>query len=304
MTRSFPAPAKLNLHLRIVGSREDGMHLLESDAALAKFGDVVRIDPRHDGEIRRLWPHADVAEDLCIRAARALRAEAGAAELGADIFVEKRIPIGGGMGGASSDAATTLLALNRLWGLDFSRERLTALGAELGADIPLFLSGFGAARMEGIGEKISEIKRTGREEKAGREGERERADGSGWEWVVAAYPGVSAGTAEVYGIYDSGADLSELTSGLKSAIITLSRWNDLAEAACFLRPEIAECALALAKAGGAKNEARMTGGGACVYSGCKDFAEAERIRDRMEKSGWTSWTTRLLDSHPLHDYAG
>ena len=304
MTRSFPAPAKLNLHLRIVGSREDGMHLLESDAALAEFGDVVRIDPRRDGEIRRLWPHADVAEDLCIRAARALRAAAGAAKLGADIFVEKRIPIGGGMGGASSDAATTLLALNRLWGLDFSRERLTALGAELGADIPLFLSGFGAARMEGIGEKISEIKRTGREEKAGREGERERADGSGWEWVVAAYPGVSAGTAEVYGIYDSGADLSELTSGLKSAIITLSRWNDLAEAACFLRPEIAECALALAKAGGAKNEARMTGGGACVYSGCKDFAEAERIRDRMEKSGWTSWTTRLLDSHPLHDYAG
>ena len=312
MTRSFPAPAKLNWRLRIVGSREDGMHLLESDAALVEFGDVVRIDPRRDGEIRRLWPHADVADDLCVRAARALRAEAGAAELGADIFVEKRIPIGGGMGGASSNAATTLLALNRLWGLDFSRQRLTALGVKLGADIPLFLSGFGAARMEGIGEKISEIKPTGREEKAGGEGERDGVGGSGWgvgwesgwEWVVAAHPGVSAGTAEVYGVYDSGADLSELTSGLKSAIITLSRWNDLAEAACFLRPEIAECALALAKAGGAKNEARMTGGGACVYSGCKDFAEAERIRNGMEKSGWTSWTTRLLDSHPLRDYAG
>ena len=301
MTRSFPAPAKLNVRLRIVGRREDGMHLLESDAALVEFGDVVRINPRRDGEICRLWPHADVADDLCVRAARALRAAAGAAELGADIFVEKRIPIGGGMGGASSDAATTLLALNRLWGLDFSRRRLTALGAALGADIPLFLSGFGAARMEGIGEKISEITPTGQGGKAS--GEAEEWE-KGWEWVVAAHPGVSAGTAEVYGVYDSGADLSGLTSGLKSAIIALSRWNDLAEAACFLRPGIAECALALAKAGGAKNEARMTGAGACVFSGCKDFAEAERIRDGMEKSGWTSWTTRLLDSHPLRDYAG
>ena len=190
MTRSFPAPAKLNWRLRIVGSREDGMHLLESDAALVEFGDVVRIDPRRDGEIRRLWPHADVADDLCVRAARALRAEAGAAELGADIFVEKRIPIGGGMGGASSNAATTLLALNRLWGLDFSRQRLTALGVKLGADIPLFLSGFGAARMEGIGEKISEINA----DRAGGRRREERGKESGWVGVGGRWGGRGGGS--------------------------------------------------------------------------------------------------------------
>ena len=286
------APAKLNLRLRIVGRRADGMHLLESEAALADFGDRLRIARRTDGKIRRMWEDSRVADDLCARAARALRAESGGEGLGADIFVETRIPVGGGLGGASSDAATTLLALNRLWDLRWTRTRLTGLGAVLGADIPFFLSGLGRARMEGIGEKISELP-DGEGRSAGKGGE-------GGHFVL-CFPGVSAGTAEVYGAYDAGADLSGLTSGLKSAIIALSRRNDLAVAACFLRPRIAECARALGAEGQA--EARMTGSGSCVFLEVGTNAEAERIRAAMEKSGWTSWTTRLLDSHPLRDFA-
>ena len=285
---SFPAPAKLNLSLRIVGRRADGMHLLESDLALLEFGDAVRIARRTDGVIRRMWSHAEVAEDLCVSAARALRDLAGDGRLGADIFVEKRIPVGGGLGGASSDAATTLLALNRLWGLGLSRARLSVLGADLGADIPFFLSGLGRARAAGIGEKVSAA-----------------TDGAGDEAAagaifVVAHPGVSAATAEVYAAYDSGLGLSGLTSGLESAIIALSRRNDLAKAACFPRPEIAECARWLG------DGARITGGGSCVFARAEDAAAAERLRRALAAAGggkWTSWTTRILDSHPLRDFA-
>ena len=298
MTFEFPAPAKVNRRLRIVGRRADGMHLLESDAALLEFGDAVKITPRRDGQIRRAWAHSEVADDLCARAALALRTESGAAHSGADIAVEKRVPIGGGLGGASSDAATVLLGLNRLWDLRFSRARLTALGAKLGADIPFFLSGLGAARVAGIGEKVSAANDS--------EGDERRGTGGtgGRSWIVLAHPGVSAGTAEVYGAYDSGAEAAGLTSGLKSAIIALSRWNDLAAAACFLRPQIAECARDLERAAGTKEAARMTGGGSCVFAEVGDAAEAERIRGAMAGMGWESWTTRILDSHPMRDFAG
>ena len=287
MTFEFPAPAKVNWRLRIVGRRADGMHLLESDSALLEFGDAVKISPRRDGQIRREWAHSGVADDLCVRAALALRTESGAAHSGADIAVEKRVPIGGGLGGASSDAATVLLGLNRLWDLRFSRARLTKLGAELGADIPFFLSGLGAARVAGIGEKVS----------AADDSEREGC------WIALAHPGVSAGTAEVYGAYDSGVEGAGLTSGLKSAIIALSRWNDLAAAACCLRPRIAECARDLEKAAGAKDVARMTGGGSCVFAGVGSETEAKRIRGAMTGMGWESWTTRILTSHPMRGFA-
>ena len=274
------APAKLNLRLRIAGRRADGMHLLESETALTDFGDRVRIGLRTDGKIRRTWTDARVADDLCVRAAEALRAESGVEVAGADIFVEKRIPIGGGLGGGSSDAATVLLGLNRLWDLGWTRARLMELGLKLGSDIPFFLSGLGLARMEGVGDRISEL-----------------AGGGGGGHFVLSFPGVSLGTGEVYGVWDSGADVSGLTSGLKSAIIALSRWNDLSESACFLRPRIAECARAL---GG---DARMSGSGSCVFLEVGTNAEAERIRSAMEGCGWTSWTTRLLSSHPLRDLA-
>jgi 4-diphosphocytidyl-2-C-methyl-D-erythritol kinase len=146
------APAKLNLFLHVVGKRPDGYHLLQSVFVLLDWADTLHVEVRGDGTLAR----HDVlggdlpADDLCLRAARLLQAETGCT-LGADIHLEKRLPAGAGMGGGSSDAATTLLALNRLWGCGLPLERLLALGLKLGADVPFFLGG-GPAFVEGIGE--------------------------------------------------------------------------------------------------------------------------------------------------------
>lgn len=156
------APAKLNLFLHVVGRRADGYHLLQSAFVLLDFGDTIHFSTRNDGVVRRLSTLADVSEeqDLVVRAARLLKhasaTMAGNAALGADIRVEKKIPIGGGLGGGSSDAATTLLALNRLWNLGFSREKLQEMGLALGADVPFFIFGRDAFA-EGIGEVLHAI---------------------------------------------------------------------------------------------------------------------------------------------------
>ncbi|MGA9025043.1 MAG: 4-(cytidine 5'-diphospho)-2-C-methyl-D-erythritol kinase [Steroidobacteraceae bacterium] len=154
---AWPAPAKLNLFLHILGRRPDGYHELQTVFQFLDLCDDIAIEVRRDGQLRRLAGAAGVAEeaDLCMRAARALKAAAGSA-LGADIRVYKRIPLGGGLGGGSSDAATCLVALNRLWGLHFSTDELAALGLKLGADVPVFVRGR-AAWAEGIGERLTPL---------------------------------------------------------------------------------------------------------------------------------------------------
>ena len=151
---AFAAPAKLNLFLHVVGRRVDGYHLLESVFQLLDFGDTVEISVRGDGEVRRTSELAGVpqAADLVVRAARALKEATGVA-LGAEISVFKRIPMGGGLGGGSSDAATVLLALNRLWHLDLPRTALARIGLTLGADVPFFIFGRNAFA-RGIGEDL------------------------------------------------------------------------------------------------------------------------------------------------------
>jgi 4-diphosphocytidyl-2-C-methyl-D-erythritol kinase len=153
----LPAPAKLNLMLRIVGRRPDGYHLLQTVFQILDYGDELRFLVRHDGEVRRLGEVPGVAADadLVVRAARLLQQETGC-RLGADIEVRKRVPLGGGLGGGSSDAATTLLALNRLWGLGLDQGRLAALGVRLGADVPVFVGGR-SAWSEGIGELLTPL---------------------------------------------------------------------------------------------------------------------------------------------------
>jgi 4-diphosphocytidyl-2-C-methyl-D-erythritol kinase len=148
-----PAPAKLNLFLHIVGRRPDGYHLLQSLFVLIDWADTLHFEVRSDAQLRRhdLGP-ALPADDLCLRAARALQ-QASGSPLGADIHIHKRVPWGAGMGGGSSDAATTLLALNRLWGLHWPREKLASLGLALGADVPFFIGGQNAL-VEGIGEQL------------------------------------------------------------------------------------------------------------------------------------------------------
>lgn len=158
-TRSapWPAPAKLNLFLHIVGRRADGYHELQTCFQFVDLCDEITIEVRADGLIRRVVALADVAEDadLCVRAARALQSAAGC-PLGADIGVLKRIPMGGGLGGGSSDAASCLVALNHLWKLHWSVDALAALGLELGADVPVFVRGR-AAWAEGIGERLTPL---------------------------------------------------------------------------------------------------------------------------------------------------
>jgi 4-diphosphocytidyl-2-C-methyl-D-erythritol kinase len=155
--RFWPAPAKLNLFLHIVGRRPDGYHELQSCFQFIDLCDEITIDVRADGQIRRAVEIADVAEeaDLCVRAARALQAAAGTA-LGADIGVLKRIPMGGGLGGGSSDAATCLVALNHLWKLHWPVDDLAALGLKLGADVPVFVRGR-VAWAEGVGERLTPL---------------------------------------------------------------------------------------------------------------------------------------------------
>ena len=146
--REYPAPAKLNLFLHVVGRRDDGYHFLQSLFRLIDRGDTLRFAPRADGRILRAGALDGVPEerDLCLRAARLLQASSGC-EQGVEIALRKRLPMGGGLGGGSSDAATVLMALNRLWGLNWPRQRLQALGLQLGADVPFFVFGIGRAHV-------------------------------------------------------------------------------------------------------------------------------------------------------------
>jgi len=152
----LPAPAKLNVFLHVVGRREDGYHLLQSLFVLLDWHDTLHLEGRSDGLLRRHDLSAALPEDdLCLRAARLLQAASGCRG-GADISVDKVLPSGAGLGGGSSDAATVLMGLNRLWGLNWSRARLAELGLRLGADVPFFLGG-GSAIVEGIGERLTPV---------------------------------------------------------------------------------------------------------------------------------------------------
>lgn len=154
----WPAPAKLNLFLYVTGRRADGYHTLQTVFRLLDWGDTLRIRLRDDGRIRRVGegaPGVAEADDLVVRAAKLLQQEARITQ-GAEIVVEKRIPTGGGFGGGSSDAATTLVALDALWGLHLGRERLAALGLRLGADVPVFVRGENAWA-EGVGERLTPV---------------------------------------------------------------------------------------------------------------------------------------------------
>lgn len=154
---AWPAPAKLNLFLHITGQRPDGFHELQTVFQFLDFGDELRFSPRSDGQLRRVTdvPGVPEADDLIIRAARLLQTETGCSQ-GADIHIEKNLPMGGGLGGGSSDAATTLVALNDLWRLGLDEDRLAELGLQLGADVPVFVRGR-AAWAEGVGEKLTPV---------------------------------------------------------------------------------------------------------------------------------------------------
>lgn len=274
----LPAPAKLNLFLHVIGRREDGKHLLQSIFTLVSLADEIDLVVRSDDRIVRTGDLLCCAEDdLCTRAARALKTAAGRPELGANISVQKRIPAGAGLGGGSSDAATTLIGLNRLWELDFSRAELMKIGETLGADVPFFIwgrSGF----VEGIGERISSF-------------EIPQA-----EYEI-LWPGKGVSTAEIF----RSPNLTRNTESLKMSVFSKSiqdNWpdlpgrNDLQPVAENVEPLIAQALEALKRLG---LRPRMTGSGSAVFA----------VTGRQEPalgdlpSNWRHFRVRSLHEHPL-----
>lgn len=271
------APAKLNLFLHVVGRRPDGYHLLQTAFRLLDWGDRLSFTRRADGRIRRLGEVSGVAEDddLVVRAARLLQQTTGCA-LGADIAIDKQLPMGGGLGGGSSDAATTLLALNHLWGTGLDRERLQTLGLQLGADVPFFIYGRDAFA-EGVGERLQPLDLPE-------------------AWYVILFPGVTVPTGEIF----SAGELTRDTEPIKIADFAASTTrNDLQPVACKRYPEVAAAIDWLAQ----HAPARMTGSGACVFAQVEGEADAERIV-RTCPARWKAWSARSLSRHPLFDLVG
>ena len=275
----YPAPAKLNLFLHVVGRRPDGFHLLQSAFTLIDRADTIRIRPRPDGEIVRVSALAGVPaeEDLVVRAARLLQ-EASGTPLGADLEVEKRIPMGGGLGGGSSDAATVLMALDRAWGTGFGREALAEIAVTLGADVPFFLFGQ-SAFAEGIGERLRPLEIPLR-------------------WYVVAVPPVAVPTVEVFGAPELTRDTEPLKMEDFSAQLAQGSWdafrNDLQPVVERRFPAVA---LALERLREAGCKPRMTGSGSCVFADFEQREAAQSVLDRL--SPMQGFIARGLAVHPL-----
>jgi len=271
--KGCPAPAKLNLFLHVTGRRTDGYHLLQTVLRLLDWGDTLDFAVREDSEIRRTNAVADVPEetDLCVRAARALQQATGC-PLGADIAVHKRLPLGGGLGGGSSDAATTLMALNHLWSTRLGLVRLCEIGLKLGADVPFFLFGRDAFA-EGIGENLQPVTLPP-------------------ACYVVIAPGASVPTVQIF----ASSDLTRNTPPIKINSFTFERTcNDLQPVACKLFPEVAEALSWL----GQFAPARMTGSGACIFASIDSPEHAAQIV-RQCPARWQAWQAAGLARHPMH----
>jgi 4-diphosphocytidyl-2-C-methyl-D-erythritol kinase len=280
------APAKLNLFLHVVGRRPDGYHLLQSPFILIDWCDTLHFEAREDGRLQRHDLGEPLPEDdLCLRAARLLQQESGCGR-GADISVEKRLPSGAGMGGGSSDAASTLLALNRLWGLHWPRERLLALGLKLGADVPFFVGGCNAF-VEGIGERLTPIE---------------------WprEWFAVVKPPTSIPTKAIFEspLLVRDTEPVILTGFLADPVGWEGRnvhRNDLQPPAESQAPEVTVVAKWLYQRFG---NSRMTGSGSAVFAraGTGDQPLATWQADELPP-GWVGRMCRSLERHPLAGWA-
>ena len=269
----WPAPAKLNLFLHLVGRRDDGYHLLQTVFQLLDWGDDVRLRVRDDGAIRRVDPLPGVSDDvdLGVRAAKALKNATGCA-WGADIAIEKRIPIGGGLGGGSSDAATVLVALNALWRTRVDEDALAAIGATLGADVPVFVRGQ-SAWAEGIGESLTPIALPER-------------------WYLVVDPGVSVPTRELFQVPELTRNSPHLTIPLfVSGAPTGNAFEPVVRGRF---PAVAAALDWLSRFG----EARLSGSGGCVFAAFPS-REAGAAALAEIPGGWRAWLARGVDESPL-----
>ncbi len=275
---AWPAPAKLNLFLHVVGRRPDGYHLLQTVFRFIDRADTLRFAPRADSDIVLATPIPGVPPetDLTVRAARRLQEAAGCRQ-GATIVLDKRLPMGGGLGGGSSDAATVLLALNHLWGLRLPRRRLQEIGLALGADVPVFVAGRNAFA-EGVGEALTPV-----------------------DLPPACYlvlePPVQVPTAAIFGAPELPRDTPALAA---------ADWrpgighNDLEAVACRRFPAVARCLDWLRSEA---PRALMTGSGACVFAEFPDRAAAAAVLARLP-AALAGWIAEGLPAHPLAGLPG
>ncbi|MBO3275028.1 4-(cytidine 5'-diphospho)-2-C-methyl-D-erythritol kinase [Pseudomonas schmalbachii] len=252
---TLPAPAKLNLFLHILGRRPDGYHELQTLFQFLDHGDELQFALREDGVIhlRSDIPGVPHDSNLIVRAARKLQ-EASGTRLGADIWLDKRLPMGGGIGGGSSDAATTLLGLDRLWNLQWDEDRLAALGLTLGADVPVFVRGR-AAFAEGVGEKLTPV-------------ELEEP------WFLVVAPQVFVSTAEVF----SDPELTRDTPPIKvRSLLGVDGRNDCQPVVEKRYPDVRNALILLNKF----TSARLTGTGACVFGSFPNRGDADKVRRQL-----------------------
>jgi 4-diphosphocytidyl-2-C-methyl-D-erythritol kinase len=271
-SRDWPAPAKLNLFLHVVGRRADGYHLLQTIFQFLDYSDQLGFSVRTDGQLLRRSNYSAIEpqNDLVIRAAKALKAETGC-DFGVEISVRKRLPMGGGLGGGSSNAATTLVALNRIWSLGLSTDRLAQIGLTLGADVPVFVRGH-AAWAEGVGELLTDF-------------EPEEY------WYLVISPDCHVPTADIF----QSPDLTRNTPAITIRdFLKSGGHNDCEPVVRRLYPEVADALDWL----GQHAEAKLTGTGACVFAGFNSREQAEKIHVSLP-SKWQGFVTRGLNRSPL-----
>jgi 4-diphosphocytidyl-2-C-methyl-D-erythritol kinase len=282
------APAKLNLFLHVTGRRADGYHLLQSVFVLIDWHDLLDFELRNDGRLLRHDFGASLpADDLCLRAARVLQAASGTA-FGADIHIRKNVPWGAGMGGGSSDAATTLLALNRLWGLDWPRARLAELGLALGADVPFFVGGHNAF-VEGIGERLTPLPIPP-------------------AWLAVVKPAAAIETRAIFAspllVRDSEAVILAGfladTSGSVCQVLEGFGRNDLQPAAEACCTDVVHASDLLRQRFG---NSRMTGSGSAVFARAGTGAVPTAALPAELPPGWVGRMCRSLEQHPLAGWA-
>lgn len=288
--RTWPAPAKLNLMLHITGRRTDGYHELQTVFQFIDFADQLEFVPRKDGRIIR---HSDgfavlENEDIIIRAATLLReqylqlkAPAGKTDskFGVDIFLQKNIPMGAGLGGGSSDAATTLLALNILWHMQFSLDELAEMGLSLGADVPVFVRGF-AAFAEGVGEKLSPLTLPE-------------------NWYLVLIPPVHVSTKEIF----SNPELTRDCSAIKLCDLSRHEWRNVCTPVVRKNYPLVSQAIDIV---GIYSKACMSGTGASVFASFATKAQADevlqQIRQNPQTKSWFSFVAQGKNQSPLHHF--
>lgn len=280
--RNCPAPAKLNLFLHVTGRRPDGYHTLQTVFQLIDWSDTLHFRRRDDGVIARVTdiPGVPADTDLVVRAARALQQTSGT-RFGADIAIDKILPMGGGIGGGSSDAATTLLALNHLWGTGVPREELMRIGLALGADVPVFVFGQNAFA-EGVGEELTPVDLPE-------------------SWFVVIHPRQHVPTAAIFSderltrdspisiVADFAACTNKFAFGRNDLqAIATAKFGEVARALEWLRQY--------------SPHARMTGSGACVFARFEDEQDAQKVMERLP-SDWDGRCVKSLSHHPLATFA-